>query len=154
MSVTLYGSVHAVDLVMSKTPNVHAENSMGDTALFYAAKGHHFDIFITLLKGCSREQRRPKMIFDKTSLLHLISRKTWQTHAEAENRQEDAAILLLDRCTEADLEVKDGDGKTPLDIARSNQVNRLVKIFGDFITKRERFKSPTCAGQYAGGCGG
>jgi hypothetical protein len=139
MTVTLSGSVPAVDLVMSKQPSVHVENSSGDTALFYAARGHHFDIFITLLKGYDRDKPRPKMVFSQTSLLHLISRKTWQSHAEAKDRQQHAAIELLDRCTEADLEMKDGDGKTPLDIARADKVVGLVKIFGDFIAKRKRF---------------
>jgi hypothetical protein len=139
MTVTLSGSVPAVDLVMSKQPSVHFENSSGDTALFYAARGHHFDIFITLLRGYDRDQLRPKMVFSQTSLLHLISRKTWQSHAEAKDRQQHAAIELLDRCTEADLEMKDGDGKTPLDVARSDKVVGLVKIFEDFIAKRKRF---------------
>jgi hypothetical protein len=139
MTVTLSGSVPAVDLVMSKQPSVHVENSSGDTALFYAARGHHFDIFITLLKGYDGDQPRPKMVFSQTSLLHLISRKTWQSHAEAKDRQQHAAIELLDRCTEADLEMQDGNGKTPLDIAHSDKVVGLVKIFGDFIAKRKRF---------------
>jgi ankyrin repeat protein len=139
MSVTLSGSVPAVDLVMSKQPSIHAENSTGDTALFYAAKGHHFDIFITMLKGYDRDQPRPKMVFSETSLLHLISRKTWQTHAEAKIQQQNAAVELLDRCTEADLEMKDGDGKTPLDVARSDKVVGLAKIFENFIAKRKRF---------------
>jgi len=139
ITVTLSGSVPAVDLVMRKQPSVHVENSSGDTALFYAARGHHFDIFITLLKGHDRDQPRPKIVFSQTSLLHLISRKTWQSHAEAKDRQQHAAIELLDRCTEADLEMKDGDGKTQLDIAHSDKVVGLVKIFGDFIAKRKRF---------------
>ena len=139
MSVTLSGSVPAVDLVMSKQPSVHVENSSGDTALFYAARGHHFDIFITLLKGYDCDQPRPKMVFGQTSLLHLISRNTWQSHAEAKDRQQRAAIELLDRCTEADLEMKDEDGKTPLDIARADKVVGLVRIFEDFIAKRKRF---------------
>jgi hypothetical protein len=139
MSVTLSGSVPAVDLVMSKQPSIHAENSTGDTALFYAAKGHPFDIFITLLKGHDREQPRQKMVFGKIRFLHLISRKTWQTHAEAKVQQQNVAVELLNRCTEANLEMKDADGKTPLDVARSDKVIGLAKILEDFISKRKRF---------------
>jgi hypothetical protein len=135
IAATRMGNVATVRLVLERKPDLHMEDADGHTAFYYAAEGHHFDIMICLLDNC---KRRPRIVFDGTSLLHLLCTETWQRDESVRLRQTASLKKLLNTwCTVEDTDIADTYGLNPIDVADIFENNAVREVLETFRKNRK-----------------
>jgi len=113
------GNLEIVKVLIAEGANINAVDVEGCTALMYTASGGHFPKIIKYLieKGAKINARDKK---GNTAL-----------HFAAMRGNADAASALLKR--NADVTIKNNEGKSALDLAKENKFDAIVKL----ITTKE-----------------